>query len=475
MATTLLWFRQDLRLTDNSALLSAASRGAVLPFYILDTTDPWAPGSASRWWLHHALQSLATQLQRLGGRLLLFRGDPKLIIPQLVKATQADGVMWNRCYEPHAIARDSAIKAALRQQGLKVETFAASLLFEPWEIQTQNETPYRVFTPYFKACLNLQRQHKPVPAPAKLTCHPYTGGEKLTDWHLVPTHPNWAKNFDWNPTQQGAQLALQTFLVQAVADYTTARDFPARTGTSRLSPYLHFGQISPREIWHATDQAMVETQPGLINGGESFLREIIWREFCHHLLYYQPEMPEQPLQEPFARFPWRSDAEALLCWQRGRTGYPIVDAGMRQLWQTGWMHNRVRMIVSSFLVKDLLLPWQDGAAWFWDTLVDADLANNAAGWQWVAGCGADAAPYFRIFNPWLQSRKFDPMGAYIRRFVPELAGLPSDLIHEPSAASPDDLLAAGVELGNTYPWPMLDHKAAKERALAALEQIKVAS
>ncbi len=472
MTTTLLWFRQDLRLFDNPALLWAAARGAILPVYILDTTDPWAPGAASRWWLHHALTALQAALAQHGLPLVLRRGDPRQLILQLAADAKADAICWNRCYEPHAIARDTALKARLKDSGLTVATHNAALLFEPWEIKSQTGTPYKVFTPYYKACL-AQNKAQPVGgAPDKLTAAPALPSEALADWHFLPNQPDWAAGFGWDATPGGAERLLQNFLQEPLPNYKTARDRPDCAGTSRLSPYLHWGQIGPRQIWHVIQTAMQEARPGVINGGEAYLRELIWREFCTHLLYHQPAMPEAPLQDSFKRFPWRTDAAGLRAWQNGETGYPIVDAGMRQLWQTGWMHNRVRMIVASFLIKDLLLPWQAGESWFWDTLVDADLANNAAGWQWVAGCGADAAPYYRVFNPLLQSQKFDPDGNYIRRYVPELAELPTAHIHAPETAPPEVLRAAGVQLGSHYPRPILDHKAAKARALAALETIK---
>lgn len=471
MTATILWFRQDLRLADNPALTWAAERGKVLPVYIHDTSAPWAPGGAARWWLHHALADLQAALQRRGLNLLLRRGDPAQILPELAAQAQAEAVCWNRCYEPHAVARDTALKAALRQQGLTVTTHNSALLFEPWEIQSKTGTPYKVFTPFYKTCTGMAPQFTPLPEPQELIGLKLAGNH-LTDWALLPQKPNWATGFDWDATTAGAEQRLQRFIQAAIPAYKTQRDRPDIDGTSRLSPYLHFGQISPRQVWQTVTHAQAEARSGVINGGEAYLRELIWREFCHHLLFYQPQMPETPLQENFRHFPWQADVPALKSWQAGQTGYPIVDAGMRQLWQTGWMHNRVRMIVASFLVKDLLIPWQEGERWFWDTLVDADLANNAAGWQWVAGCGADAAPYYRIFNPLSQSQKFDPDGAYIRRYVPELSRLPLPYLHEPASAPPLALQEAGVVLGRNYPHPVVNHKQAKERALAALQSTK---
>ena len=471
MTATILWFRQDLRLVDNPALVWAAARGKVLPAYIHDEAAPWAPGGASYWWLHHALTDLQQALQQLGLNLLMRKGNPAKILPELAAHAKAEAVCWNRCYEPHAVARDTAVKAALQQQGLAVTTHNSALLFEPWEIKSKTDTPYRVFTPYYKACLGLAPQFSTIPAPQSLT-GVSAESDKLSDWHLLPGKPDWARDFTWDATAAGAEELLQSFIHEALPAYKAMRDRPDISGTSRLSPYLHFGQISPRQIWNAIQQAGTEARAGILNGGEAYLRELIWREFCHHLLFYQPQMPEEPLQESFKHFPWQRNDSALKAWRRGQTGFPIVDAGMRQLWQTGWMHNRVRMIVASFLVKDLLIPWQEGERWFWDTLVDANLANNAAGWQWVAGCGADAAPYYRIFNPLLQSQKFDPDGTYIRRYVPELGKLPLPFLHEPANAPPMILHEAGVFLGKNYPTPIIDHRLAKDRALAALKATK---
>ena len=471
MTTTIVWFRQDLRLTDNPALTWAAARGKIVPLYVLDEADPWQPGGAARWWLHQALADLAAALTRHGLKLILRRGNPQVIIPQLAGETQAEAATWNRCYEPHAIARDTLLKTSLREQGLTIATHNGALLFEPWEVKSKTDTPYRVFTPFYKACLSLAPQFTPAPEPPALEGKA-AASDVLEAWRLLPTQPDWAQGFDWDATCSGAQRQLDGFIRTALTGYKTMRDRPDIAGTSRLSPYLHYGQISPRQVWQAITHAQAEARGGVINGGEAYLRELVWREFCHHLLYYQPQMPEQPLQPNFANFPWRHDTAGLRAWQQGQTGFPIVDAGMRQLWQTGWMHNRVRMIVASFLVKDLLIPWQEGQRWFWDTLVDADLANNAAGWQWVAGSGADAAPYYRIFNPLLQSQKFDPEGAYIRRYVPELRNLPLPWLHEPASAPAPVLREAGVRLGQNYPLPVVDHRQAKDRALAALKTSK---
>ena len=359
-------------------------------------------------------------------------------------------------------------------QGSSLRRFGGALLFEPGDIRTGDGGPYKVFTPFYKACLKAGISRAPKPAPGKIPA-PDAGldGDGLEALNLLPTAPDWSGGLAevWRPGEAGAQAQLDRFLDAAAASYKADRDRPDLAGTSRLSPHLHFGEIGPRAVW-ARAEASIARNGALEGGVRAFQRELVWREFSAHLLFHFPDIPERPWRENFARFPWREDEAALQAWQRGRTGYPIVDAGMRELWETGWMHNRVRMVAASFLVKHLLLSWQAGEAWFWDTLVDADLANNAASWQWVAGSGADAAPFFRIFNPMTQGRKFDPDGDYVRRWVPELGDLPARHIHEPWSAPPDVLEAAGVDPGRTYPRPIVDHKGARERALAAFDGIR---
>ena len=475
----LLWFRQDLRLADNPALSAAVESGQpVLPVYILDDETPgaWRLGGAARWWLHHSLAALARDLGGLGAPLVLRRGEARRVLAALVSEIGAGAVYWNRCYEPQAIARDETIEAVLKQGGIEVLSFNSALLHEPWTIQNKAGEPFRVYSAFWRACLARGEPEVPLPAPESLKSFPTPESDNLEDWALLPTMPSWAKGFDaaWEPGEQGARKRLAAFLDETVNRYKSERDRPDIASTSRLSPHLDFGEIGPRQIWHATQAAIAA-------GGVSeasalkFLSEIGWREFSYHLLYHNDTLPDHPLRPEFANFPWHENGAALAAWQRGRTGYPIVDAGMRELWATGWMHNRVRMIVASFLVKDLLIPWQEGAVWFWDTLVDADLANNSASWQWVAGCGADAAPYFRIFNPVLQGEKFDPDGAYVRRWVPELAQLPAAHIHKPWLAPDAVLAAADVSLGVSYPTPIVDHGTARNRALAAFSRIKKAA
>ncbi len=472
----IVWFRQDLRLADNPALSAACDAGGkILPLYILDdgTADNWQPGGAGRWWLHHALQELGNDLKTRGAFLCLRRGEAATILSDLVTETGAAAVYWNRCYEPFAIARDKKLKAGLKDSGVDVESFNGGLLSEPWEIKTGQGGPYKVFTPFWKTLLAAVEPASPLPAPKKIDGLAARKSDALEGWALLPTKPDWAGGLreTWQPGEQGAASGLGRFLDEAAASYKSKRDNPSEKGTSRLSPHLHWGEISPRQIWHAVKHAIA--RDGLSeSAGLSYLRQLAWRDFSHVLLYHWPEFPETSWKPEYDSFPWRNDDDAFDAWCHGRTGYPIVDAGMRELWHTGWMHNRVRMITASFLIKHLLIPWQRGEAWFWDTLVDADLANNAAGWQWVAGSGADASPYFRIFNPIAQGEKFDPKGDYVRRWVPEIADLPDAYLNKPWEAPAEDLESAGITLGKTYPKPMVDHKAARERALAGYETIK---
>ncbi len=469
--TAIVWFRQDLRLADNPALTAAVRSGAPLvALYALDDDAPgaWRLGSASRWWLHHSLQNLAADLARIGGRLLLRRGGAEFALEQLVEETGAGAVYWNRIYEPWAMRRDAEIKARLKGRGLHVESFNGALLFEPSQLRNKSGAPFKVFTPFWRACLAAPPPEPPLPAPQHVTQGPAVDSERLEDWRLLPTKPDWAGGLRdaWTPGEAGAQARLREFAAQGAADYGDRRnDLADAEGVSRLSPHLRFGEISPRQVWHE-----VARRAG--DKGASYLRQLGWREFSYGLLVANPDLPEQGLDRAFDAFPWRDDAAGLAAWRKGETGYPVVDAGMRELWRSGYMHNRARMIVASFLIKDLLIPWQEGERWFWDTLVDADLANNAAGWQWVAGCGADAAPYFRVFNPVLQGEKFDPDGAYVRRHVPELAKLDAKYIHRPWEAPAGVLAMAGVRLGETYPRPIVDHAKARERALAAYAQLR---
>jgi deoxyribodipyrimidine photo-lyase len=463
----IVWLRQDLRLADQPALAAAVETGhPVLPLYVLDDGGhAMAPGGASRWWLHHSLAALARDLKRRGGALLLRRADhPAQAVEDLAREVGAAGVHWGRRYAAAEIEADKALKARLSASGIAAKSFNTSLLFEPWTIENQSGKPYQVFTQYWRACRSRAEPAAPLPAPARIPAPaPLPPGDALEDWHLLPRKPDWATGFApmWSPGEAGAAARLDRFLDEALQGYKTERNRPDRDGTSGLSPHLRFGEISPRQIWHATQHHLASTRHPPDADAETFLAELGWREFSYSLLHYNPAIASEPLRPQFRDFPWAPDEAALGAWQQGRTGYPIVDAGMRQLWATGWMHNRVRMIAASFLIKHLLQPWQTGERWFWDTLVDADPASNAASWQWVAGCGADAAPYFRIFNPVLQGRKFDPDGDYVRRWVPELARCDGAAVHEPNAASRRD-----------YPAPIIDLALGRERALAAFHGLE---
>ncbi len=470
MDAVILWFRQDLRLADNPAWKKAVESGRpVVPVYIWSPEEAgaWAPGGASRWWLHHALKDLAGQLEEADSRLILMQGDSSEALKDLVSETGAGAVYWNRCYEPCRVRLDGRLKQELKESGIEAWSGNSALLKEPWEISTQQGNPYKVFTPFSKNFAGKQL-HDPVETDGKPEAPPaWPEGEELEALGLLPEIP-WdegLQNF-WDPTRAGGFERLETFLSDGMESYHENRDYPAVDGTSRMSPYLHFGQVGPREAYWR----LARHRSG--KGRETFLNELVWREFAYHVLYHFPDTPEEPLQLKYARFPWQRNESQLRAWQQGRTGYPIVDAGMRQLWQTGWMHNRVRMIVASLLVKHLLQSWEEGARWFWDTLVDADLASNTLGWQWAGGCGADAAPYFRIFNPITQGEKFDPEGTYIRKYVPELGKVPLKYLHQPWEMPGPVQESSGCVIGEDYPEPVIEHAKGRERALKALESIK---
>lgn len=411
--TAIVWFRQDLRLRDNPALHSAAATGgAVIPIYIDSPQEEgdWAPGAASRWWLHHSLDALSRDLESRGLRLTLARGPALEALQKLVKLTGAATVHWNRRYEPAAVACTRRVAEGLRRAGTGVAESNGSLLAAPDGFLNSSGKPYQVYTAFQRGLLHDLDPGPALPIPRRLRGpQRWPESETLASLRLLPKL-RWYETMEkhWRPGEDAALSRLKRFLAGPLADYDEARNIPSVNGTSGLSPHLHFGEIGPRQIWHAL---------GAGGRNSTFLKEIVWREFAHHLLHHFPHTPTRPLHAQFEKFPWRSNARWLQAWQGGRTGIPLVDAGMRELWATGWMHNRVRMIVASFLVKNLLIPWQEGTRWFWDTLVDADLANNTLNWQWAAGCGADAAPYFRIFNPDTQAKRFDPDGAYIRKWT----------------------------------------------------------
>lgn len=476
---TIVWFRQDLRIKDNPALCAACDAGNVLPIFIEDTNTPdqFALGGASKWWLHHSLMQLNDSL---GGNLRVYRGDPAVIISVLCEELDCTQVMWNRCYDSYSIARDSALKQTLKQSDIKVNSYNSLLLWEPMQVLKKDGTAYKVFTPYYrKGCLQQAAPRYPLAAPAKIT---YCDGPsqenassnkfavQIDELGYIP-EITWYKTMadEWQPGENGAADRLQTFISQAALRYKDDRNLPAVSGTSKLSPYLHFGEISPNQVWYAILDAFNGASDEHI---DCYLSELGWREFSYYLLYHFNTITTENFNPKFDHFPWRTDNDALQRWQRGQTGIPIVDAGMRELWHTGYMHNRVRMIVGSFLVKNLLLDWRLGERWFWDTLLDADTASNSASWQWVAGSGADAAPYFRVFNPILQGEKFDKQGEYVQKWCPELGKLPAKYIHQPWAAPDHILRACGVVLGHNYPKPIVDLKTSRQRALDAFAAIK---
>ncbi|MFK8013917.1 MAG: deoxyribodipyrimidine photo-lyase [Gammaproteobacteria bacterium] len=473
----LFCFRNDLRLADNRGWHAAATSGhPVIALYVLDDQTPghWKMGGASRWWLHHSLNRLNDDLAELGGSLRLRHGVWHETVANLAIDCDAAAVYWSRVYEPYATLGEKTLHDTLQDADITPKRFRGTLLFEPETVRTLNDDPYKVFTPFWKSCRKKPAPDAAIGAPKRVTfADSQPASDNLEDWALLPTRPDWASGLrdTWTPGETGAWERLEAFVDGPVANYKEGRDLPAVHGTSMLSPHLHFGELSPRQVWHAVHDAITRSSANQA-GADVFLSEIGWREFSYHLLHHWPTLPDAPFKEKFRSFPWRRDGKSLRAWETGQTGIPIVDAGMRQLWHTGWMHNRVRMIVASLLIKNVLVHWRDGEDWFWDTLVDADLASNAAGWQWVAGSGADAAPYFRIFNPVTQSAKFDPEGHYLRRWVPEIADLPKKYIHDPSSAPAEILKGSGVILGQTYPRAIVDLKETRQRALDAYKQIK---
>ncbi len=471
------WFRHDLRLTDLPGLHAALASGRpVLPCYVLDDDSPGERrlGGASRWWLHHSLAALQQDLAEKGAPLLLLHGDTRKLLPELARRVGATDIYCSRGYEPWAAQLEQTLFESLQQDDVTLKRFPGYLLFEPESICNQSDKPFRVFTPFWKHCLKTATPREPSALPS--TCNFQEGDSEsvtLKALDLLPQNPDWAAGWAdlWQPGSAGARNALQGFLADGLNNYRDERDVPGKASTSKLSPHLHFGEISPVQVWHTVKQATAG-QAGPESQAQKFLAEVGWREFNTHLLWHFPHIAEGPFNAAFSAFPWQQNAAMLHQWQRGETGYPIVDAGMRELWQTGYMHNRVRMVCASFLTKHLLLHWRHGEQWFWDTLLDADMANNLGGWQWSAGCGADAAPYFRIFNPILQGKKFDGKGEYVRRWIPELAQLPDRYLHEPWAAPAEVLETAAVELGETYPQPIVDHAEARQTALNAYAAMK---
>ena len=462
------WFRQDLRLSDNPALHQASQNDHVLPVYILDNENSgeFSMGGASRFWLHHSLKSLK---ESLNNNLSLYQGDPLKVLLDIIDRNNINAVYWNRCYEPWRIKRDTEIKSALESKGIAVFTLNGSLLWEPWTIKKDDGTPYKVFTPFFrKGCLNSQEPRKPLPKVSISNLIVDNAPSlNLEDLSLIPEF-RWDIQMKphWDIGEIGAHERLTKFIDNGIKHYKEGRNFPAKPFVSKISPHLHFGELSPNQAWYL---AKVK---GSDKNIDHFLSELGWREFSYCQLYFNPDLPRKNLQSKFDTFPWEDNPKNLLAWQKGQTGIPMVDAGMRELWLTGSMHNRVRMVVGSFLVKNLLLNWHHGERWFWDCLVDADLASNSASWQWIAGCGADAAPYFRIFNPVTQGEKFDPDGEYIRQYIPELKELPNKYLYNPSEAPKEVLDKANIVIGKDYPEPIINLKASREKALDAFKSLK---
>lgn len=471
MSCALVWFRNDLRLADNPALQAALDEGfAPVCVYIHapDEEGDWIPGAASEAWRHRSLAALDADLRQRGSRLRLFAGPSLQTLQAVATACDAQAVFWNRRYEPAVETRDTAIKAKLRKQGVRAESHNGALLFEPWELATQQGGPYKVFTPFWRSALAHWRLQDACDAPATIVdAEDGPDGVALDALKLAPSL-GWDAGFweRWTPGEAGAHEALETFIDGALRGYRKGRDRPDQAGTSRLSPHLHFGEIAPWRVVHALEAAR---KAGTAADIDAYVRELGWREFAHHLLHHFPATTDENLNPRFATFAWaRRDPRRIEAWRRGRTGVPIVDAGMRELWHTGWMHNRVRMIVGSWLCKHMRLHWLEGARWFWDTLVDADLANNTLGWQWIAGTGADASPYFRVFNPVTQAQKFDPSGAYIAQWVPELAGLPL-----PARFAPWTEPALRKRLAPAYPAkPIVDLAQGRDAALDAYRRIR---
>ena len=465
----IVWFREDLRVLDNPALHYAAQKGDILPVFIY----PQGLGGASYWWLHHSLTSLIAALAKKGVPLILKTGAPDQVLIELCRQCKADQVVWNRIYSPAGMKDGAMVKKVLDAKRIDFKSFNAQLLIEPSQILNKQGKPFKVFTPFWRHCLSILDPSPVLPTPKMQRIKDQMDSESLDSWGLLPTRPDWSGGFTgrWEPGEPGGQNRWQLFLEQTVSKYKDGRDFPAQHNTSYLSPHLAFGEISPKQIWFDIQEASATNQVNSTNANK-FLAEIGWREYSRYLLVHFPHITTDSFNPRFEHFPWQNDDQLLRAWQHGQTGYPIVDAGMRELWATGYMHNRVRMVVASFLTKHCLVHWRHGMDWFWDTLVDADIANNTASWQWVSGSGADAAPYFRIFNPVLQGEKFDKQADYVRQWVPELSELPNKFIHKPWQADPLTLQLANITLGKDYPHPIVDHKEARENALQAYQMLK---
>lgn len=476
MPPVIVWFRRDLRLIDNPALCAALKSGAtVIPLFIwsYENEGEWPLGGAAKWWLHSSLYKLNLELKKIGSRLILRAGDPLVVLKKLLKETGAKEIYFSRRYEPHALKYDTKIIQDLQKMRIQAKTYDASLLFEPWDLSTPKKTPYQAFAPFWK---KIQNKEPPLPlqAPKQMPIVALNiESVPLAKLRLEP-FVNWTTGLKsrWQPGEEGACNRLYYFIENHLNHYAKDRDRPDKDAGSCLSAHLHFGEISPRHIWHAVTKWMpTQVDPKIIESCWTFLAQLGWREFAYHVLHHFPSTPSFPFNHNFNAFPWKENEDHFAAWKAGKTGYPIIDAAMRELWITGWMHGRTRLIVSSFLTKDLLIPWQHGARWFWDTLVDADLASNILNWQSVAGCGPETPPYTQFINPTVQGEKFDPDGTYIKRWLPELSKLGHNHIHRPWTASPIDLELAGVELGVNYPHPIIEHEKAKKRALTAYHHL----
>lgn len=479
LPATIWWIRRDARLADNTALHEAVhSGGAVIPLYIHAPGEehPWEPGAASRWWQHHSLAALDKALRRRNSRLIIRRGESLQVLRQVAGETGAGSIVWNRLYEPDLVARDERVGEALRREGHSVRSFPGALLHDPTSVCNSSGKPFLVYTPFWKHLRTLDDPPAPLPVPGRIPS-PADWPESipLEDLQLLP-RVRWDTGLakTWTPGEAGGRRTLDSFLGKRLAGYDEGRDSPGLPATSRLSPFLHHGELTPRQLWHEVRESILAShgESAARNSCWAWLRQLAWREFSHHLLFHFPHTAREPLRPEFAAFPWEENGPGLVAWQKGRTGYPLIDAGMRELWHTGWMHNRVRMVAASFLVKHLRISWLRGAEWFWDTLVDASLANNTMGWQWTAGSGADAAPYFRVFNPIIQGEKFDPLGHYTRHWVPELAKLPKKYLHSPWEADGLTLAQSRLILGEAYPYPVVDHREGRAKALQAYEMVK---
>lgn len=460
---SIVWFRNDLRVTDQPALVAACEKKApILCVYIFEPKEHglWQLGEGSRFWLYNSLKSLSDEIKKLGGHLIIREGDAASILMDMVQKTHAQDVFWNHLYEPALIKRDAKIRSLLEDSGVQIHSFHGNLLFDPKRVLALHGKPYRQFMPFKNCVLKNLKKEAPLAVPKIKFYAGKMESLPLTKTSLYPPS-KWSREWEkyWKVGTKEAHHKLKGFVQSKMSSYEKRRDFPFVRGTSFLSPHLHFGEISPREIWFAS------------KGSKAFQNELLWREFAHHMLLAFPHTPIESLKEEFKKFPWKKDHKLLKSWQEGMTGYPYIDAGMRQLLHTGWMHNRVRMAVASFLVKDLMLPWQEGAKWFWEMLVDADLANNTLNWQWSAGCGSDSAPFFRVFNPIEQGKKFDPQGKYVKEFVPELKDLPAEYLHAPWTAPKEVLKKAHVQLGKNYPYPICNHEEARKSALKAFQHL----